>query len=106
LPHSSANPCSKEFGGGLFALAASVVADLIHHDPLSYRSLEEAGLPQARQPQCSVRVLCCLGLHHAGARCIAVELVPLVAGLYGDETQESKITVHLHVGLSAAANVD
>ncbi|KAI7840917.1 hypothetical protein COHA_005349 [Chlorella ohadii] len=38
---------SREFGGGLFALAASVVADLIHHDPLSYRTLDEAGLPQA-----------------------------------------------------------
>lgn len=37
---------SKEFGGGLFALAASVVADLIHHDPLCYRTLDEAGLPQ------------------------------------------------------------
>jgi hypothetical protein len=41
---------SKEFGGGLFALAASVVADLIHHDPLSYRALDEAGLPQVPAP--------------------------------------------------------
>jgi hypothetical protein len=37
---------SKEFGGGLFALSASVVADLIHHNPLVYRTLDEAGLPQ------------------------------------------------------------
>ena len=37
---------AREFGGGLFALAASVVADLIHHDPLCYRTLDEAGLPQ------------------------------------------------------------
>lgn len=37
---------AREFGGGLFALAASVVADLIHHDPLVYRTLDEAGLPQ------------------------------------------------------------
>lgn len=37
---------SREFGGGLFALAASVVADLIHHDPLCYRTLDEAGLPE------------------------------------------------------------
>lgn len=53
LPHANAaaaalppRRCSKEFGGGLFALAASVVADLIHHDPLVYRTLDQAGLPQ------------------------------------------------------------
>lgn len=28
---------APDFGGGLFALAASVVTDLIHHDPLVYR---------------------------------------------------------------------
>ncbi|KAI3425184.1 hypothetical protein D9Q98_008953 [Chlorella vulgaris] len=38
---------SKEFGGGLFALSASVVADTIHHDPLVYSTLDAAGLPQA-----------------------------------------------------------
>lgn len=38
---------AEDFGGGLFALAASVVTDMIHHDPLVYRSLDEAGLPQA-----------------------------------------------------------
>lgn len=35
------------FGGSLFALAAGVLADLMHHDPLCYRQLEEAGLPDA-----------------------------------------------------------
>ncbi|KAK9821448.1 hypothetical protein WJX81_000342 [Elliptochloris bilobata] len=35
------------FGGGLFALAASVMTDLIHHDPLCFRALDDAGLPQA-----------------------------------------------------------
>lgn len=35
------------FGGTLFALAASVMTDLIHHDPLCYSTLDSAGLPQA-----------------------------------------------------------
>ena len=37
----------QEFGGALFALAASVMSDLIHHDPLCFRTLEAAGLPEA-----------------------------------------------------------
>ena len=36
-----------EFGGGLFALAASVMADLTHHDPLCFPGLDAAGLPEA-----------------------------------------------------------
>lgn len=35
------------FGGSLFALAASVVTDQVHHDPLCFRALDEAGLPEA-----------------------------------------------------------
>ena len=35
------------FGGGLFSLAASVMTDLTHHDPLSFPGLDEAGLPAA-----------------------------------------------------------
>ncbi len=35
------------FGGSLFALASGVMADAIHHDPLCYRALDEAGLPEA-----------------------------------------------------------
>ncbi len=50
--------CSKEFGGGLFALAASVVADLIHHDPLVYRTLDEAGLPQVGGLAAPARLWC------------------------------------------------
>ena len=38
---------SAEFGGGPFALAASVLTDLIHHDPMVYASLDKAGLPDA-----------------------------------------------------------
>ena len=38
---------AKDFGGGLFALAASVMTDRIHHDPLCFRTLDEAGLPEA-----------------------------------------------------------
>jgi E3 ubiquitin-protein ligase HUWE1 len=38
---------APDFGGGLFALAASVMTDLIHHDPLCFQTLEDAGLPGA-----------------------------------------------------------
>lgn len=37
----------EEFGGSLFALAASSMTDLIHHNPLSFRTLDEVGLPEA-----------------------------------------------------------
>jgi hypothetical protein len=36
-----------EFGGSLFSLAVSVMTDLIHHEPQSFRQLNEAGLPDA-----------------------------------------------------------
>lgn len=35
------------FGGSLFSLAANVMGDIIHQDPLCYRALDEAGLPEA-----------------------------------------------------------
>lgn len=38
---------ARQFGGALFSLAASVMTDLIHHDPLVFRALDDAGLPQA-----------------------------------------------------------
>eukprot|EP00850_Spirogloea_muscicola_P012629 SM000082S22871 [mRNA] locus=s82:404008:421363:+ [translate_table: standard] len=38
---------AKEFGGGVFSLAASVMSDLIHHDPTCYPALDAAGLPRA-----------------------------------------------------------
>lgn len=37
----------QQFGGALFALASSVMSDLIHHDPLCFKTLDEAGLPEA-----------------------------------------------------------
>lgn len=37
----------EEFGGSLFSLAVSVMTDLIHHEPQSFRQLNEAGLPAA-----------------------------------------------------------
>jgi hypothetical protein len=37
----------RVFGGSLFALAASLVSDCLHADPLQYRALDEAGLPDA-----------------------------------------------------------
>ncbi|KAL2630710.1 hypothetical protein R1flu_015396 [Riccia fluitans] len=38
---------AKEFGGGVFSLAASVMSDLIHKDPTCFSSLDTAGLPAA-----------------------------------------------------------
>ncbi|KAL3688671.1 hypothetical protein R1sor_014980 [Riccia sorocarpa] len=38
---------AKEFGGGVFSLAASVMSDLIHKDPTCFSSLDAAGLPAA-----------------------------------------------------------
>ncbi|CAL8470977.1 g10519 [Coccomyxa elongata] len=38
---------SHKFGGGLFALAASIMSDQLHHDPLTFNALEQAGLPEA-----------------------------------------------------------
>ncbi|KAF8750432.1 hypothetical protein HU200_012382 [Digitaria exilis] len=37
----------KDFGGGVFSLAANVMSDLIHKDPTCYAVLDAAGLPQA-----------------------------------------------------------
>lgn len=37
----------QDFGGALFALASSVMSDLIHHDPLCFKTLDAAGLPEA-----------------------------------------------------------
>ena len=45
------------FGGGLFSLAASVMTDLTHHDPLSFPGLDEAGLPEAFINAIKVRAL-------------------------------------------------
>lgn len=38
---------AKDFGGGVFSLAANVMSDLIHKDPTCYPVLDAAGLPSA-----------------------------------------------------------
>ncbi|KAK3132463.1 hypothetical protein QOZ80_6AG0522110 [Eleusine coracana subsp. coracana] len=38
---------AKDFGGGVFSLAANVMSDLIHKDPTCYTILDAAGLPHA-----------------------------------------------------------
>ncbi|KAK3425256.1 hypothetical protein EUGRSUZ_F02042 [Eucalyptus grandis] len=38
---------AKDFGGGVFSLAATVMSDLIHKDPTCFSILEAAGLPSA-----------------------------------------------------------
>jgi hypothetical protein len=53
----------EEFGGSLFALAVSVLTDLIHHEPQSFRQLNEAGLPDAFLAAIKVRSG---ALHRAG----------------------------------------
>jgi hypothetical protein len=45
----------EEFGGSLFSLAVSVMTDLIHHEPQSFRQLQEAGLPDAYLAAIKVR---------------------------------------------------
>ena len=56
---------AKDFGGGIFALAASVMTDLIHHDPLCFRVLDEAGLPEAFLAAVQVNRTCKPAKHHA-----------------------------------------
>ncbi|MQL77497.1 hypothetical protein Taro_009904 [Colocasia esculenta] len=38
---------AKDFGGGVFSLAATVMSDLIHKDPTCFPVLDAAGVPQA-----------------------------------------------------------
>lgn len=51
----------EEFGGSLFSLAVSVMTDLIHHEPQSFRQLNEAGLPDAFLAAIKVRHSFCWG---------------------------------------------
>ncbi|KAJ1697814.1 hypothetical protein LUZ63_006326 [Rhynchospora breviuscula] len=56
----------KEFGGGVFSLAAHVMMDLIHKDPTCFPALEAAGLPGAfidvitNGPLCSSDAVTCI----------------------------------------------
>ena len=59
----------QEFGGALFALAASVMSDLIHHDPLCFRTLEAAGLPEAYLKAIQVRYLLSLACVPRAYKC-------------------------------------
>ncbi|XP_043690385.1 E3 ubiquitin-protein ligase UPL1-like isoform X2 [Telopea speciosissima] len=47
LPHCLCNIFrkAKDFGGGVFSLAATVMSDLIHKDPTCFPVLDAAGLP-------------------------------------------------------------
>jgi hypothetical protein len=38
---------AREFGAAIFSLASSMVSDMIHNDPLCFRALAEAKLPEA-----------------------------------------------------------
>ncbi|KAL8142163.1 hypothetical protein V2J09_015195 [Rumex salicifolius] len=49
---------AKDFGGGVFSLAATVMSDLIHKDPTSFSSLDAAGLPSAFMDAIVDGVLC------------------------------------------------
>ncbi|CAA0815395.1 E3 ubiquitin-protein ligase UPL1, partial [Striga hermonthica] len=49
---------AKDFGGGVFSLAATVMSDLIHKDPTCFSVLESAGLPSAFMDAIMDGVLC------------------------------------------------
>ncbi|KAL3503633.1 hypothetical protein ACH5RR_038082, partial [Cinchona calisaya] len=49
---------AKDFGGGVFCLAATVMSDLIHKDPACFGALEAAGLPAAFMDSIMDGVLC------------------------------------------------
>ncbi|GER32833.1 E3 ubiquitin-protein ligase UPL1 [Striga asiatica] len=49
---------AKDFGGGVFSLAATVMSDLIHKDPTCFSVLEAAGLPSAFMDAIMDGVLC------------------------------------------------
>ncbi|KAI0492443.1 hypothetical protein KFK09_026716 [Dendrobium nobile] len=49
---------AKDFGGGVFSLAATVVSDLIHKDPTCFPILDAADLPQAFLDAIMNGVLC------------------------------------------------
>ncbi|XP_048323503.2 E3 ubiquitin-protein ligase UPL1 isoform X3 [Ziziphus jujuba] len=49
---------AKDFGGGVFSLAATVMSDLIHKDPTCFPVLDAAGLPAAFLEAIMDGVLC------------------------------------------------
>lgn len=49
---------AKDFGGGVFSLAATVMSDLIHKDPTCFSVLDAAGLPSAFINAITDGVLC------------------------------------------------
>ncbi|KAH9607668.1 hypothetical protein KSS87_011637, partial [Heliosperma pusillum] len=49
---------AKDFGGGLFSLAANVTSELIHNDPTCFPALDAAGLPSAFMDAIMDGVLC------------------------------------------------
>ncbi|KAH6778608.1 LOW protein: E3 ubiquitin ligase-like protein [Perilla frutescens var. frutescens] len=49
---------AKDFGGGVFSLAATVMSDVIHKDPTCFSVLEAAGLPSAFMDAIMDGVLC------------------------------------------------
>ncbi|KAF5728469.1 E3 ubiquitin-protein ligase UPL1 isoform X1 [Tripterygium wilfordii] len=58
---------AKDFGGGVFALAATVMSDLIHKDPTCFPALDAAGLPSAFLDAIMDGVLC---------SCEAIKCIP------------------------------
>lgn len=49
---------AKDFGGGVFSLAATVLSDLIHNEPTCFSALEAAGLPSTFMDAIMDGVLC------------------------------------------------
>ncbi|KAG7649782.1 Ubiquitin-associated domain [Arabidopsis thaliana x Arabidopsis arenosa] len=49
---------AKDFGGGVFSLAATVMSDLIHKDPTCFNALDSAGLTSTFLDAISDEVIC------------------------------------------------
>ncbi|CAA7050793.1 unnamed protein product [Microthlaspi erraticum] len=49
---------AKDFGGGVFSLAATVMSDLIHKDPTCFNALDSAGLTSAFLDAISDDIIC------------------------------------------------
>ncbi|KAA8523541.1 hypothetical protein F0562_009964 [Nyssa sinensis] len=66
---------AKDFGGGVFSLAATVMSDIIHKDPTCFPILEAAGLPSAFMDAvmdgalCSAEAITCIP-HCLDALCL------------------------------------
>ena len=109
----------RDFGGGIFALAATMLSEQIHNEPTAYPQLEAAGLPEAflgslvagvlpsaEAIACIPPTLTALCLHHAGlqrvtsAKALPRCLLPLFTHrAYAKAMQGGELVATLGAGL-------